>query len=89
MSKPRTSPLGTRNIVGAKVEQVRRTKGLKQHELMAMLQSKGMEVSESGISRLEGCRRAVQDYELPILCIVLGVSVNWLLGIEGIDNTRS
>jgi len=82
------SPLGTRNIVGAKVERVRRMKGLKQHELMAMLQSEGMEVSESGISRLEGCRRAVQDYELPMLCTVLNVSVEWLLGMEGIDNSK-
>jgi len=61
-------------------------KGWKQHELMAMLQSEGMEISESGISRLEGCTRAVQDYELLILCTVLRVSVKWLLGMNGIDN---
>jgi len=87
MSKPRTSPLGTRNIVGARVEQVRRMKGLKQHELLAMLQSEGMEISESGMSRLEGCTRAVQDYELPLLCAVLGISVKWLLGMEETINT--
>ena len=81
MSKPRAS-LGSHNMIGPKVEEVRLRMGLKQHELMARLQNEGMDIDESAMSRLEGQKRAVQDFELPILCKVLGVSVTWLLGME-------
>lgn len=81
MSKPRKKPLGEHNIIGARVVEVRQQNGWKQHELMAMLQSKGMDISEFGMSRLEGQTRVVADYELPMLCEVLGVEIAWLLGM--------
>lgn len=79
MSKPRKVPLGTRNIVGAKVTHLRESRGLKQKELVAALQSRGMDISETSMSRLEGQTRLVQDFEIPILAEVLGVSVEWML----------
>lgn len=79
MSKPRKVPLGDRNIVGAKVERVRKEKNIKQKELVAILQSKGMDICDTSMSRLEGQNRLVQDFELPILAEALGVSVEWLL----------
>lgn len=82
MAKPRKTPVGARNIVGAKVERVRREKNIKQKELAAALQSRGMDISETSLSRLEGQHRLVQDFELPILADALGVSVEWLLKRE-------
>ncbi len=82
MSKPRRVPLGTRNIVGAKVERIRKEKHIKQKDLVAMLQSKGMDICDTSMSRLEGQNRLVQDFEIPILAEALGVSVEWLLGQE-------
>jgi transcriptional regulator with XRE-family HTH domain len=82
MAKPRRGPLGTRNIVGAKIERIRKEKGLKQRELVAILQSKGMDISDTSMSRLEGQNRLVQDFELPILAEALGVTVEWLLDRE-------
>lgn len=79
MSKPRTIPRGTRNIVGAKVERVRKAKNMKQKEFVAILQSKGMDISDTSMSRLEGQIRLVQDFEIPILAEALGVTVEWLL----------
>ncbi len=79
MSKPRSQPIGTRNIVGAKVVQIRMQKSIKQKDLIALLQSKGMDISDTSMSRLEGQNRLVQDYEVPILAEALGVSVEWLL----------
>lgn len=73
--------MGEHNIIGAKVLEVRLQKGWKQHELMAKLQSRGMDISEYGMSRLEGQTRAVADYELPIICETLGVKIEWLLGM--------
>lgn len=59
--------------------QLRKQKGIKQKDLVAMLQSRGMDICEASMSRLEGQARRVQDYELPILAEALGVSVEWLL----------
>lgn len=82
MSKTRKAPLGTRNIVGAKVYQVRKQKGILQKDLAANLQSKGMDICATTLSRLEGQERLVQDYEIPILAEALGVTVEWLLDQE-------
>ena len=70
------------NIVGAKVEQLRKEKGIKQKDLVAMLQSHGMDICDTSMSRLEGQTRLVQDFEVVILADVLGVSVQWLLHEE-------
>lgn len=82
MSKPRKTPRGTRNIVGMKVERVRKEKHMKQKELVAMLQSKGMDICDTSMSRLEGQNRLVQDFEVLILAEALGVTVEWLLSDE-------
>lgn len=79
MSKPRKNPIGSRNIVGAKVARLRKEKKIRQKDMVAMLQSEGMDISETTMSRLEGQTRLVQDFELPILAKVLGVNVEWLL----------
>ena len=87
MSKPRRVPLGSRNIVGAKVERIRKAKHIKQKDLVAALQSRGMDICDTSMSRLEGQNRLVQDFEIPILAEVLGVSVEWLLC--GDDDTQT
>ena len=79
MSKPRKTPLGDKNIVGAKVEKLRKKKKIKQKDLVAMLQSRGMDICETSMSRLEGQTRLVQDFEVVILAEVLDVSPEWLL----------
>ena len=37
VSKPRRVPIGSRNIVGAKVERIRKAKHIKQKDLVAAL----------------------------------------------------
>lgn len=78
----RKQSLGDKNIVGAKVEQKRKAMGMKQKELLTQLQIKGVELNASGLSKLEGQLRCVTDIETKALAEVLGVSVNWLLGID-------
>lgn len=82
MSKPRSVPVGERNIVGAKVVRIRQEKHIRQKDLVAQLQSMGMDISDTSMSRLEGQNRLVQDFEVPILAKALGVSVEWLLRQE-------
>ena len=78
----RKQELGDKNIIGSRVEGQRKTLGMKQKDLLAQLQIKGIELNASGLSKLEGQLRGVQDYELKAIAEVLDVSVNWLLGIE-------
>lgn len=78
----RKQELGDRNIAGARVEQRRKLIGMKQKDLLTQLQVRGVDLNASGLSKLEGQIRSINDYELLALSDVLGVSVNWLLGIE-------
>lgn len=75
----RNQPLGDKNLVGARVETARRNLGMKQKELLAQLQVRGVDLNASGLSKLEGQIRSVTDSELLALSEILGVSLIWLL----------
>ena len=78
--KTRKLALGDRNIIGARVTQARLAKGMKQNELLAKLQTAGIEISTPALSLLEGQKRPVSDIELNAIADALEVSVDWLLG---------
>lgn len=85
----RKQALGTRNICGARVEQARRGQGMKQKELLAQLQVRGIDMNASGLSKLEGQVRYVTDFELAALATILNVSVDWLLGKEDVEDGQA
>lgn len=76
----RTQPLGDKNIVGKRVEEKRKSIGMKQKDLLIRLNAKGIDINSSGLSKLEGQMRSVTDFELVALAEVLGVSIDWLVG---------
>ena len=78
--KTRKLALGNRNIIGKRVTEARAARGMKQVELLAKLQTAGIDISSPALSLLEGQKRPVFDFELAALADVLGVSVDWLLG---------
>ena len=80
--KTRKLELGSRNMIGARVTQARLAKGMKQNELLAKLQTVGIEISTPAMSLLEGQKRPVTDFELNALADILDISVDWLLGRE-------
>lgn len=80
--KTRKLELGNRNIVGARVTKARLDRGMKQVELLAKLQLRGVDLSVPALSLLEGQKRPVSDIELNALADILNVSVDWLLGRE-------
>ena len=60
----RSQPLGNKNLIGARVEAARKSQGMKQKELLAQLQVRGVDLNASGLSKLEGQIRFVTDFEL-------------------------
>lgn len=81
MSKPRSKPPGHLNIVGERVRALRIEKRMSQKELLRRIQTEGMDIGESSISRLEFQDRIVQDYELICIARALDVGVRYLLGL--------
>ena len=73
---------GKKNICGDRVRAARKDLGLSQENLAARLQTEGVNIERDSVSRIEIGTRFVADFELVILCKVLNVSANYLLGIE-------
>ena len=73
---------GKKNICGDRIHEARCRHRLTQSDLAAQLQVAGIIIERDNISRIEIGTRFVADFELRILSEILGVSVNYLLGIE-------
>ena len=78
----RKQEIGEKNIVGKKVLERRKELNMKQKDLLTRLQIKGIELNASGLSKIEGQVRCVNDYELKALAESLEVSPAYLLGME-------
>ena len=77
--KPRKQPYGTKNICGAKIEQLRKERGMKQRTLVEMLQLRGVDMNPSSLSKLEEQQRIATDIELKAIADALGVTADSLL----------
>lgn len=78
----RKQEIGDKNIIGQKVEARRKEIGMKQRDLLTQLQIKGIEINASGLSKIEGQLRTVNDYELKAIAEVIGMSLNELLDVK-------
>lgn len=70
---------GRKNVIGEKLRRIRRNKNLSQNDVAALLQLEGLECDRLTILRIESGKRFVPDYEIKMLCTVLGVSYAELL----------
>ncbi len=70
---------GTKNVIGTNVLALRKQKGLRQTDLATALAEKGVQMSPTGLSKIETQSRMVSDIELVAIAEVLGVSVERLL----------
>ncbi|MEE0858238.1 MAG: helix-turn-helix transcriptional regulator [Acutalibacteraceae bacterium] len=71
----KVAKMGIKNVVGVRVESLRKKKGLKQKDLSVALSEKGVTISSSALSKLEKQTRMVSDIELIALAEVLNVSI--------------
>ncbi len=75
----RKKEYGDKNLIGARIEALRRSRGIKQKELLAQLQVHGIDINASALSKLEGQLRSVTDIELLAFSEILDVDLLWLL----------
>ncbi|MCI8497087.1 MAG: XRE family transcriptional regulator [Clostridiales bacterium] len=74
--------LGTRNIIGERITQARRKSKMLQKDLLAKLQTRGIDISLPALSLLEGQKRPASDIELNALADIFEKSADWFLGRE-------
>lgn len=72
----RKRPMGTSNIVGANIERIRKERNLKQTEVIAQLQTAGIDINPTSYSKLEGQVRMATDKEIYALAKILKVDIN-------------
>jgi len=77
------NPHGRKNIIGERVYQARNASlpPCTQQELSDRLARVSVTVSRSGVAKIESGERSVYDFEVRAFAEVLGVSVDWLLGV--------
>ena len=73
---------GKKNVSGDRIREARLKRRLTQEDLAAKLQIEGVIMERDRVSRMEIGTRFVTDYELMVLSKVLGVSMQWLVGLE-------
>ena len=70
----------SKNIIGNKIKELRKEKGLTQKHMAELLQLEGHEFSDLTILRIEQGNRFVPDYEIVILADFFGITTDELLG---------
>ena len=76
--KIRKQVYGDANIVGKRIETLRKTRGIKQKDFIAMLQTTGCDMNPTSYSKLEGQIRIATDKEIFAIAKVLNISIDEL-----------
>ena len=63
-----------KNIIGATIQNRRRSVGLSQADLAAKMQTMNVNIDQQMISRIEHNCRQVTDYEFACFCLCLNIS---------------
>ena len=73
-----------RNVVGPRIREARYRSGRRvtQEQLAARLQSQGIGIERTTISKIEAGKRPVTDLEIIAICNALGIKVATLFGEE-------
>lgn len=80
MKKTRASE--AKNVIGERVRLARLAirPRVSQEDLSGRLAAKGIQITQTGISKLENLQRYVMDYEALAIARALRVSVSWFYG---------
>ena len=80
--KTRAQEYGNANVIGKRVEQLRKSAGIKQKDFIAKLQLLGLDVNPTSYSKLEGQLRNATDREVYAIAKVLGVEIKDIYNID-------
>ena len=76
--KVRKQEYGECNCVGRQVERIRKSRGIKQKDFIAQMQTMGVDINPTSYSKLEGQIRIVTDKELYAMAKILNISMEEL-----------
>ena len=80
--KIRTKSYGNANMVGKRVEGLRKQRGIKQKDFIAKLQTMGCDINPTSYSKLEGQVRSATDKEIYVISKILNVAMEELFDID-------
>jgi len=76
--KIRKGDYGDVNIIGRRVEEIRKSKRIKQKDFIAKLQTEGLDINPTSYSKLEGQIRIATDREVFYIAKALNVKIDEL-----------
>ena len=76
--KTRKRAYGNTNIVGRRVEFLRKERGISQKDFISRMQTMGCDINPTSYSKLEGQVRAATDKEIFVIAKLLEVSMEEL-----------
>jgi len=76
--KTRKQEYGTSNMVGKRIEQLRKEQGIKQKDFIAKMQIMGCDINPTSYSKLEGQVRSASDREIYVISQILNVPIDAL-----------
>lgn len=84
--KIRKRAYGNTNIVGRRVEQLRKERGISQKDFISRMQTLGCDINPTSYSKLEGQVRIASDKELYVIAKILNVPVDDLFPPDETEN---
>ena len=84
--KLRKKEYGDCNLIGKRVESLRKIQGIKQKDFIARLQVAGLDINPTSYSKLEGQLRIATDKEVYIIAKVLNIHTDELFTENQTEN---
>jgi len=85
--KIRKRAYGTVNIVGKRVEELRKARGISQKDFISKMQTRGCDINPTSYSKFEGQVRIATDKEIYVIAQILGIAVDDLFKNIGKSDT--
>ena len=76
--KTRKKEYGAANMVGKRIEELRKSQGIKQKDFIARIQIMGCDMNPTSYSKLEGQLRSATDREIYVIAKILNVKMEEL-----------
>ena len=80
--KLRKQAYGNANMIGRRVEPLRKARGIKQKDFISRLQTMGLDINPTSYSKLEGQVRLATDKEIFAIAGILGLPIDELFKSE-------